>query len=448
VVAMAMGLLLPWIGTVLADGPYLLGPQDKIRLKVHEWRPSIDEIFDWDALNDEYIVSAAGTLSLPFIGELPAAGRSPGDLATLISERLMKEMALGRLPHAAVDVIEHRPFYIVGQVENPGELPHRPSLTVLQAVGMAGGLKRPDGDVLQLERDTISVSGDLHVLGQVRQGLLARRARLEAELTGQQEIEFPEELSASRDDRAIALIMEREELIFDTRRQAYRTQLAALEQLRAHLQQEAQSLEAQLDTERTQLELVRRELDGIKTLAERGLATASRQLGLERVAAQIEGDRLRAETSLLRAHQETSRTEIAILELRNQRSNEIAVDLRDVESQLREGVERLDTAKRLLHRASVSAPSLIRQARFARSRPEYVIVRRIGAESLELPASEDSVVEPGDTIKVELPFDPAVGQLSMPLDPVPYPPEGVSSTLDDMAEGGQLGRRGADWAPR
>ena len=39
---------------------YLLGPQDKVRLKVYEWRASRDVIFEWTALNDTFTVGADG----------------------------------------------------------------------------------------------------------------------------------------------------------------------------------------------------------------------------------------------------------------------------------------------------------------------------------------------------------------------------------------------------
>src|SRR5690606_10456287 len=42
---------------------YRLGPQDKVRVKVYEWRASRDEIYEWKALNDVFIVGARGKLS-------------------------------------------------------------------------------------------------------------------------------------------------------------------------------------------------------------------------------------------------------------------------------------------------------------------------------------------------------------------------------------------------
>ncbi len=65
---------------------YLLGPQDTLRIKVYEWRASQDKVVEWEGLNDEFTVSADGTISLPMVGDVAATGRTPSDIAGSISE--------------------------------------------------------------------------------------------------------------------------------------------------------------------------------------------------------------------------------------------------------------------------------------------------------------------------------------------------------------------------
>src|SRR5262245_51932430 len=43
---------------------YRLGPQNKVRIKVFEWRATRDQVFEWTALNDQFTVGADGMLSL------------------------------------------------------------------------------------------------------------------------------------------------------------------------------------------------------------------------------------------------------------------------------------------------------------------------------------------------------------------------------------------------
>ncbi|MGN6146715.1 MAG: polysaccharide biosynthesis/export family protein, partial [Mesorhizobium sp.] len=288
---------------------YLLGPQDKVRLKVYEWRASRDVIFEWTALNDDFTVSADGTLFVPFVGQIQAQGTAPGELARAIGDRLMQQMGLSRPPDVAVEIAQYRPFYIVGNVAQPGEFPFRPGLTVLQAMGIAGGLRTRDEDLPRLEREMITGQGDINLLSQSSLSLLARKARLESEQAGNDDISFPPDLTQRASNPLVAVAMEQERKIFTVRKDAMTTQLRSLNELKDFLQKELDSLEQQLTFHDKQIELVQKELAGVSTLVGKGLAAAPRELSLEGTVARMQGDRLAAETSLLRVRQEISKTD-------------------------------------------------------------------------------------------------------------------------------------------
>lgn len=384
---------------------YILGPQDKVRIKVYEWRASLDVIFEWIALNDEFTVSAGGSLSLPFAGEVRAAGLSPNALASAIGDQLMRNMGLGRRPDAAVEVVQYRPFYIVGHVMQPGEFPYRPKLTVLQALSIAGGLRTREENIARFEREVIQGRGDVSLLGLEKINLLARKARLEAELKEAEDIRLPNSLVSRKEDRAVALLMEQERSILKARREGQRTQIRALETLREFLQKELGSLDDQLVFHDRQIASIQKELADVSKLVSKGLAAAPRELNLDRALTQYQSERLTAETGLLRARQEVSRTEIAILELRNRYKNEVTVELRQTQAELDTLARRAETAVELLHESEVSAPRLLARAReAARAKPVYTIVRSTGGRSETLPATETSALMPGDTLRVEIPM--------------------------------------------
>jgi len=384
---------------------YRLGPQDKIRIKAYEWRASRDEIIEWKALNDEFVIGADGTLSIPFAGVLTAENLTPAELAKAIEDRLQAGMELGRAPDTSVEVVRFRPFYIVGHVDRPGEYPYRPSLTVLQALSVAGGLRRlAEQNLARLGREVIATKGDLSVISSQASSLLARKARVQAELNQSDSISFPTKLTREQDNPATALIMQQEQLIFDARREAFETQMRALNQLKDHLNKEIISLDAQVATEDKQIQLVKKELQGVMTLMEKGLSVTPRQLSLERTLAQIEGDRLRVGAALLRARQEISKADIAIIELQNKRANDATTTLRETQTKLDELARRFSTAEQLLYESEVVAPrSLSQRSRNRKSDPVYTIVRHAGDRTVELSATESTKVEPGDTIKVEVP---------------------------------------------
>jgi len=411
--AASLAAMMGWTLPAIAN-EYLFGPQDKVRLKVYEWRASRDVVFEWTALNDNFTVGADGMLFLPFVGQIRAEGTAPGDLARAIGSRLMQQMGLGRPPDVAVEIAQYRPFYIVGNVAQPGEFPYRPGLTVLQAMGIAGGLRTRDQDLPRLEREIITGQGDVDLLAQSSVSLLARKARLESEQVASDDISFPPELTARASNPTVATAMEQERKIFAVRKDAMTTQLRSLNELKEFLQKELESLGQQMTFHDKQIELVQKELAGVSSLVQKGLAVAPRELSLEGTLAQMQSDRLVAETSLLRVRQDISKTDIEILNLGNQKANEIAGALRETQQQLSEITSKADTAVQLLHDTEVTAPALLALAERAQNaKPIFKIVRTTGSGSEELSADETTQIEPGDTVKIEIPR-PKSGVAALP----------------------------------
>ncbi len=389
-------------------GEYRLGAQDKVRIKVFEWRASRDAVFEWTALNDVFIVGSSGALSLPLAGEIDAAGRTPAELASAIGDSLVRNMGLGRKPDTAVEVVQYRPFYILGQVSQSGEFAYRPGLTVMQALGIAGGIKGREERMDRYEREIIQGRGDAKLIGLSKINLLARKARLEAELAQAASIDFPPQLAAFGNDGEVALLMRQEASIFTARKEGMETQIRALSNLRDFLAKEVTSLGAQLVFLDKQVELVQKELGSVATLVERGLAVAPRELSLERSLAQVQSERLAAETGLLRSRQEISRTEIQIIELQDTRRNEIANALRDTQVELDALDRKAETTARLILESELAAPRLMaRRAAMEQAEPVYTIYRPASDGSVsEMTATMSTPVQPGDTVKVEIPVPP------------------------------------------
>jgi polysaccharide export outer membrane protein len=111
----------------LQDAAYRLGPTDKVRVMV----------FGEEQLTGEFVVASNGTISYPLIGEIRAQGLTPRDLQLALETRLAEGYL--RSPRVAVEVLTYRPFYILGEVNKPGEYPYSAGLTVLKAVATAQG---------------------------------------------------------------------------------------------------------------------------------------------------------------------------------------------------------------------------------------------------------------------------------------------------------------------
>lgn len=95
-------------------------------------------VFDEETLSGEFEVGSGGTLAMPLIEPLIIKDMTPGAVATLIETKL-KEGGFVLYPKVAVEILEHRSFFILGEVNAPGEYPHNGELTLEQAVAKAGG---------------------------------------------------------------------------------------------------------------------------------------------------------------------------------------------------------------------------------------------------------------------------------------------------------------------
>ena len=111
----------------LAQG-YRIADGDKLKVTV----------FDEPTLTGEFAVGLDGSLSLPLINSMLASGQTPNELGAKITSALA---AGGYVlsPRVSVEIAQHRPFYILGEVNAPGEYPYIGDLTVDQAIAKARG---------------------------------------------------------------------------------------------------------------------------------------------------------------------------------------------------------------------------------------------------------------------------------------------------------------------
>lgn len=94
-------------------------------------------VYGEDRISGEYQIDPNGMVSLPLAGTLTAAGRTKPELEAALTEKLKGSYL--RNPKVTVDVVTFRPFYVLGEVQKPGEYPFRSGLNVLSAIAIAGG---------------------------------------------------------------------------------------------------------------------------------------------------------------------------------------------------------------------------------------------------------------------------------------------------------------------
>ena len=132
---------------------YRMVPGDKLRIEVYK-----------DAqLSQSLQIRPDGKITLPLIGDVPAAGATPRELTGTLTERLKEFL---NAPVVTVIVAEAVPpmIYVLGEVNSPGAQPLLTPVTVLQALAVAGGFKdfakpnnieilrkKPDGSVVKIK---------------------------------------------------------------------------------------------------------------------------------------------------------------------------------------------------------------------------------------------------------------------------------------------------------
>jgi polysaccharide export outer membrane protein len=120
---------LPAVASVAPDNSYVIGPTDVLSVTV--WKEP--------TLSGTYLVRPDGMISVPLLGDLLANGLTAAQLTEQISARLKKFM---QDPTVTVILtgINSKKIYMLGEVGRKGPLDMTPGMTLLQAIGTAGGL--------------------------------------------------------------------------------------------------------------------------------------------------------------------------------------------------------------------------------------------------------------------------------------------------------------------
>ncbi|MER8465597.1 polysaccharide biosynthesis/export family protein [Mesorhizobium sp. M1396] len=392
---LAVSLVLPHVAVA---GDYRLGSQDKLTIRVAEWQTVEGTFRDWSAVNGEYTVGPSGTLSVPFAGELPAAGKTTSEIATAIGEALQRKLALSDRPEASVEMAQFRPFYISGEVQNPGKFPYVPDLTVLQAISVAGGIRRNADYGPQLGKDLVTAKGNFDISDDVRVRLIVKRARIDADMAGKTSFDVPKEVEG--DPRLPAIVAD-EMTILTADQKALKLKLEALDELKGVLQSEIESLQKKIVNQQQQVDLAQQQLTSIGPLAQKGLIANARLLDSRQSVADLQGKILDYETAILTAKQAISKATQDAIDAQNTLSSRLATDRQQTEADLNEAALKANMQKGLM--AQATDPATI-AASATNEEPTliYTLVRVADGKTSEIAAKEDTPVLPGDVIKIKL----------------------------------------------
>lgn len=94
-------------------------------------------VFGHEDLSGEFQVDGAGRIGMPLVGDIMVLNLTVQQAEQAIADKLSPDFL--RNPRVSVQVTNYRPFYILGEVREPGSYPYVSGMTVVQAVALAGG---------------------------------------------------------------------------------------------------------------------------------------------------------------------------------------------------------------------------------------------------------------------------------------------------------------------
>lgn len=226
---------------------------------------------------------------------------------------------------------------------------------IVKEIRVREGDRVAQGDVV-LVLDEGAAQADLEILDQQRITLLAVQARLEAEISGANEIVIPAALFERWEEEPVRAAMASQQAELGSRRAARLAEQATLERRIAQLEEQVKGERAQAGTFKKQLDSVIAEEESLADLVKKGLVTRPRILQLQRTAEGLRGQMEGALASLAQTLQAIEETRTRIDQL-NKEAYANAVQLKsEVESKLSDISPRLRATTARRTRTEIRSP--------------------------------------------------------------------------------------------
>jgi len=183
----------------------------------------------------------------------------------------------------------------------------------------------------------------------------ARAARLIAERDGKSSVDFPEEMIDRAHQSSVVKVMQGERDLFEARRSSRAGTEGLLRQRINGFHQQIKGLEGQITSKKRQVELVLEEHKNLKILYDKGYATLTRLLALERQAEQLEGEGAAHRSDIATVNNSIAETELELGQTARDFLEIVTNELRAVEAEIFGLQERRVAAEERLRRADIIA---------------------------------------------------------------------------------------------
>lgn len=378
---------------------YLLSPGDVIEITVA----------GMPDLKQRAPIQFDGTITLPMVGSIVAAGSTAADVQARAEMALATKVIRQRAPDGsdrivllqpgdvAVAVVEYRPIYVNGDVFQPGQHPYRPQMTVRHAVALSGGVSmvRERSATMGVEAVTAQEEYRTSVLALASEQV--RAWRLTAELEGSEDIKEQRLVDAPIPAATLSEYLRIESSYLSIRQLEHRNEKAHLENAVRLAGEQIDTLTTQEKQEAQGLQSDIEELDRVNKLFGAGNLVSTRVTEARRAVLLSSTRHLQTTATLSQIKQQREDFAFRLEKLDTQHRLEVLRDMKLSQMRADELRTKLEGAAQKLR---VFGQITSAAAASSGIRPAITIIRRNGEGWDRRSASEDDDLLPGDTIEV------------------------------------------------
>jgi len=341
-------------------------------------------------------VNVDGVISVPLVGDLQAAGLSLPALRARLTDLMITKNVI-RGPDVTVELVEHRPFYINGDVARPGAHPYKPGITVRHAVALAGGY-----DIMRFKVDNpLLAAAELRSQYEnLWTEFVRRQARvtsLQAELDGKKELDLKQLEQAPIAQRIIMEIALLESNHFKSRLMDQQKEKEYLNRAIKLAENQVSSLFQGQQQEELGVRAQSEGLERTTTLHAKGLAPATRLTDEQRTIALLRSRQLETGARLAQAQQTREEYGRRLERADDDRKMRTLRELQDALVELERVRHQLQAiGEKLLYTGAIKA----QLSKGGRNEPEIAIFRKMEGEQVRLAADENTEILPGDVVDV------------------------------------------------
>lgn len=253
---------------------------------------------------------------------------------------------------------------LAGAVVVPGNLVVQSNVKTIQhpTGGVVAEIKVQNGNHvlggdLLVRLDATQARASLQMVSKQLDEFRARIARLSAERDDLPQMSIPAELTARADDETVRSLLTSEESLFKARFSARHSQKDLLQSRVAQLTEQISGLDVQVASRSKQLELIQSELAGVQDLYDKRLVPVTRLNTLQREAARLDGERGQLVSSIAETKSKIGEAQLQIVRIDQDFRTEVVKDLGEAQGKEAELVERGISARDLLDRIELRAPT-------------------------------------------------------------------------------------------